>query len=301
MKLGVVLGRFQLPDLHDGHKYLLNWGLDKYDVVIVALGTSSVLDSIRNPLDFETRCSMIDSYYKSFGATRYMGCVKVMDQKLDDVWSIKLDEAIKKHFGPMFKAFNQIDLIGGKDNSLSYYSGSFSKVEIPVHVDHAHINATDIRNNIKEHIDSTDFRKGIIYQINSEYPKVYATVDIAIFNETRDQILLGRKPNETLFRFPGGFSDPTDESFEQAAKREAREEVSNIELGDFKYLGSMRIDDWRYRKEKNKIITSFFETKYLWGAPKASDDLAEVKWFKLTDLKDNLVQEHVKLLKFLNI
>ena len=199
----------------------------------------------------------------------------------------------------MFKAFTRVDLIGGKDNSLSHYSGLFNTVSVPVKVEHTHINATDIRRSVNQALDSPDFRRGVIYQINAEYPKVYATVDIVIFDQAEKNILLGRKPLEDKWRFPGGFSDPTDDCFETSAKREAHEEVGNIEFGPFSYIGSLKIDDWRYKKERHKIITNIFKTHYLWGAPKASDDLAEVKWFSIEELTKDystvLVGEHIKI------
>ena len=94
-----------------------------------------------------------------------------------------------------------------------------------------------------------------------------------------------------------------DESFEQAAKREAREETGDLELGDVEYVGTTEIDDWRYRAEPDTIMTTLFTAKKIYGNAKAGDDLDEVKWFNLYSLIQSngyqLVEEHKVLLEML--
>ncbi|HEX5150269.1 MAG TPA: hypothetical protein VFW07_02410 [Parafilimonas sp.] len=70
------------------------------------------------------------------------------------------------------------------------------------------------------------------------------------------------------------------------------------------YIGSAKIDDWRYRNEADKIITLFFKTTLLFGRQKAGDDLAEIKWITLGELElmiqgGQLVKEHSVLGKML--
>ncbi|CAN5269304.1 NUDIX hydrolase [soil metagenome] len=123
------------------------------------------------------------------------------------------------------------------------------------------------------------------------YPTVFATVDVVI--EYNGKLLLGRKAHQQKFRFVGGFADPAfDNSYEDAAKREAKEETTLI-VNKVKYLGSARIDDPRYRGTEDCIITHLFYTADFSGEPKASDDIAELKWFEKTEItKDTFVDEH---------
>ncbi len=137
----------------------------------------------------------------------------------------------------------------------------------------------------------------------NQFPSVKATVDVAIVDYDNFKMLLARKPHETLHRFVGGFSDPNSESFEHDAKREVLEETG-LTLEHLKYIGSAKIDDWRYRNEKDKIKTMFFAGCYVFGAPQANDDIAEVKWFTFETLfsegaENLLVPNHRILLKML--
>ena len=133
--------------------------------------------------------------------------------------------------------------------------------------------------------------------MSNQYPTVYSTVDIAIFNDDGD-LLLGRKPHEEKFRFVGGFVDIKDDSFEIAAKREALEET-HLLVDDLKYVRSMRVDDWRYEKITDRgIMTHFYKAKRTHGHAKAGDDIAEVVWKNPYDLNEsNMVSEHFELLK----
>jgi bifunctional NMN adenylyltransferase/nudix hydrolase len=132
-----------------------------------------------------------------------------------------------------------------------------------------------------------------------KYPTVYATVDVVIRRGSK--ILLGRKAHQSKFRFVGGFADPAlDNSYEDAAKREAKEETG-IEVLTVKYLGSARIDDPRYRNTPDCIITHLFEAVVWSGEPVASDDIAELKWFDANQISAaDFVEEHHVLWELLN-
>jgi bifunctional NMN adenylyltransferase/nudix hydrolase len=87
---------------------------------------------------------------------------------------------------------------------------------------------------------------------------------------------------------------------EQAVKREVHEEISGIEIGEPKYIGTHKIDDWRYRGKSDGIMTTFFLVRYLWGSPIAKDDLHECKSFELKSLRPEImVVEHRPLLTLL--
>jgi bifunctional NMN adenylyltransferase/nudix hydrolase len=214
----------------------------------------------------------------------------------DELWSKNLDNKVREAF-----AHGSVTLYGGRESFISHYSGRFSYEEVSNAIEQS---ATARRNQIKREVrDTEDFRAGILYHAANSYPNVFPCVDAAIIKEGENpMILVARKPNEKLYRFPGGHVDPEDSSYEAAAKREAREECGSIELGKAEYVTSMRVDDWRYRSSRNKITTALYKMKYLWGSVSANDDIVECKWMEASELLEegsivkNIVPEHRELM-----
>lgn len=50
------------------------------------------------------------------------------------------------------------------------------------------------------------------------------------------------------------------------------------------YLGSKKVDDWRYRDNEHKIVSSLFIVEYQGGECAPSDDIKELVWVRLEDL-----------------
>jgi bifunctional NMN adenylyltransferase/nudix hydrolase len=178
-------------------------------------------------------------------------------------------------------------LYGSRNSFIPFYNGRFDVEQLPEVGDHS---STILRDQISDRVlDSEEFRTGIIYAYSNTYLKVYPTVDIAVFRNNKTEILLGRKTIDNKWRLLGGFSDPTDDSYEAAAKRELTEECGEIDITPMKYEASFRVADWRYMNEADKIITSLFSTDFVAGDPKGSDDIAEVKWFSLREVNEMML------------
>lgn len=282
---GVIIGRFQTPELHSEHIKLIQYVLDRHEKVILFLGVSPTLANKKHPMDFITRKYMIE---EQFGISK-LTIMPLSDNKSNEIWSKQLDSKIKEVF-----PLGSVTIYGSRDSFIPYYSGTNKTLELEPEV---FISATDIREVAsKKVIGSSEFRAGIIYSVYNQFPVVYSTVDVAIIKD--DEILLGQKLGETQWRFIGGFVDTTDESDEAAAKRETLEETG-LEVADLKYICSMPVNDWRYRGIKDRsIMTRFFKAKYIFGCPTPQDDINALKWFKLTpELENILVEEHKKLFK----
>lgn len=282
---GVIIGRFQTPELHSEHIKLIQYVLDRHEKVILFLGISPTLANKKHPMDFITRKYMIE---EQFSISKLI-IMPLSDNKSDEIWSKQLDSKIKEVF-----PLGSVTIYGSRDSFIPYYKGVNKTLELQPDV---FVSATDIRELAsKKVISSPEFRAGIIYSVYNQFPVVYSTVDIAIIKD--DEILLGQKLGENEWRFIGGFVDNTDESDEAAAKREALEETG-LEVADLEYICSMPVNDWRYRRIKDRsIMTRFFKAKYIFGCPTPQDDINALKWFKLTpELENILVEEHKKLFK----
>jgi bifunctional NMN adenylyltransferase/nudix hydrolase len=286
---GVIIARFQTPSLHEGHLSLIRQVKQKHNRLIIVLGVSPVKGSRKNPLDYYTRERMLKNLFSD------VIILPLSDQAIDKIWSQKLDDLLSNNFPQ-----ETFVLYGSRDSFIPSYSGRYNTEALPPVQD---FNATAQREAISDKVfDTEEFRSGVIYNTYNIYPKVYPTVDIALFRQQRKQLLLGRKPNEIAWRLPGGFSDPTDNSFEMAARRELREECGEIEAGPMQFELSLQMDDWRYRSEVDKIITTLFSTDLLFGDPAAADDLAAMRWVNVNEIpqliaQGEIVSTHIPLLE----
>lgn len=288
--IGVIIGRFQIDELHSEHIKMIDEVLKRHNKVILFLGVAPAIGTQRNSLDFLTRKMMIEEVYdKSFSVI-----LPLNDKKLDEVWSKQVDTKIREVF-----PLGSVVLYGSKDSFIPHYKGKFNTIELETEV--ILISATDVRKEIsKKVLPSKEFRAGIIYSTHNAYPIVHPTIDVAIMNDDDTQVLLGRKHDETLFRFIGGFVDVTDKNLEQTVRRETGEETG-LEIDGITYIASIQVKDWRYRSDSDRaIMTSFFKAKRISGHARGADDIAEVKWHNITDLKtENIVSEHAQLLELL--
>lgn len=212
------------------------------------------------------------------------------DQRSDEAWCDELDRIIADRF-PGRTAV----LYGSRDSFLESYHGTHETNYVPMSTRKS---GTRERERIRRNLSpAVQFRRGIIHAQANREPLTYPAVDIAVIDYYKSAVLLGRKHTdpEGKHRFVGGFVDPTDVSYEAAAKRERREETGDIEIGLLTYVGSHRVDDWRYRGTPDGIMTILFRAPYVFGKAEARDDIASVAWIPFDSLMNVLVPEHQPL------
>jgi len=233
-------------------------------------------------LDFKARAKMISAKFPD------VTILFLKDVASDELWSSNLDYNLSN----VVDTHQSVTLYGSRNTVSNRYTGRYDVEEL----DTGRMISYDelCKKVINKPVYNDDFRAGVIWALNNKYPTSFTTVDIVIIDDTGKgrRVLLGRKRNETKYRLVGGFADPKDNSFEDAALREAEEETT-LTLTDPKYVGSFKIDDWRYRHEVDKIKTALFTVQYVEGTPEAKDDIVEVRWFKYNELNDEIfVDEH---------
>jgi len=303
MKLGVIVGRFQTSKLTEGHKKLIETVSKSCDAVLICVGVSTVRNTRNEPLPFFIRKYMIEKHYH----LRYIDTlftknprpmprvIPINDLGNVDAWNKQLDKIIDDHIEMVKQNFKSVIIYGSRDSVVSYYNGKYKTKLIP---EIPNVSAAQLRDSISmiEHhrvdgAETEEFRMGMIYASQWRYPTGFPTADAACFRVTkgaRMELLLCRKPNRTTWQLPGGFFDPIlDKSLENTALRELLEEC-NVSADIVQYHGSYVVDDFRYRKETDQIVTSVFECRWIEGEPEAKDDIEEVKWFIIKDILEDL-------------
>lgn len=286
---GVIIGRFQIPRIDKNEDNIFNFVLNKKfstNIVIIGIPPDAIKATKTNPLDFDARRRMIEEAYK--------GCFKIYyikDEKDDTVWSNHLDEMIAQILP------NKIPLLVSSKKCFQKYDG---KLMYEVFESSRRTNSEAVLRELagKKVLSDEAWRAGAIWSSQNKYDSVYPTVDCAIFDGDND-IWMGRKSYEDKLRFIGGFVSPNDKSFEAAAEREAKEETG-LDCKVSNYVTSQLVDDWRYKNESDKIMTTLYAMNVVSGEPKANDDIEDIYRVNLTKLSANdVVEEHKPLLKAL--
>lgn len=286
-KTGILIGRFQTPAISGDLRRTIEDLKSEYDRFALIVGVSKIKASANNPYSKSMRVAMLKEAFPD------VEVLTIDDHPLDEVWSKNLDDLVSEKFKDA-----SVTLFGSADNFVSNYRGRFDRRALGDLINpKADLGAL-------EQNATLEFREGVLWAAQSSYPKVFATVDVALFRKRRSELLLGFKEADKKWRLPGGFTDPDDESFEAAAARELQEETGVKLEQRLNYEGSFKIDDWRYRKEKDKIITTMFSAEIDSAEAVASDDLAELRWFSLDEISKLLsngetAAEHQPLFQFL--
>ena len=118
--VGIVIGRWQIHELHEAHRDVIDTVRAKHDRVLIFVGLSPLRNTSRNPLDFNTRKKMIQETYPDIEV------YYVEDNPSDKVWSKNLDREIEKWLKPFQKAV----IYGSRDSFIPHYSGRYPVVEL---------------------------------------------------------------------------------------------------------------------------------------------------------------------------
>ena len=170
--VGVIVGRFQVPELHVAHRALIEHVCQEHDKVLIFLGLSPLMVTRENPLDFEARKQMI------LAAFPHVNVLYIKDVHSDEVWSRKLDEMVSDNVTPA----QSVVLYGGRDSFINHYHGKYptQELEQDVWVSGNEIRAEISKKSVKS---SPDFRAGVVWAAYSQFPTAYPCVDVAIFGK----------------------------------------------------------------------------------------------------------------------
>lgn len=283
--VGVIVGRFQVPELTAGHLDLIESVAQRHVAVMIVLGLAAIRASKNNPLDFECRRAMIAAKFPQ---------IKVMyinDNPDDEVWVKTLDRLIESNTPPGAKP----TLYGSRDSFLRIYRKHGNRLPNADLEPDKIVSGTRVREHVAlETKTSEDFRKGAIWATQQQYDKVFSTVDVVPYRlDDRGciaKILMAQKREDGgKLRFIGGFVQPDGDDhgrgdyMESNAARELAEEA-HLELVSYNYLGTFRVDDWRYAGERDKIVTMLFAGEARDTQPRPDDDIDALEWVGVHNL-----------------
>ena len=285
--VGVVPVRFQVPSLHEGHRFVLDYVLERHAIVLIIIGASYTMTD-RNPLSFEMRKMMVEqSYPRKF---------VIVSSDYSPSSYLKRSEGIDQSITRRFPNHRAI-IYGSRDSFIHTYKGKFETHEVPTVFSGS---ATQVRERVGV-INSPDFRSGIIYANLHRRFTVHPAVDVAILNRNSTKVLLvGKADEEGRLRFPGVFfNGDTDQTYEGAAIRCLMKELPDLKTTKPQLVGSMKIEDWRFRKTQDTVISLLMRARWVKGTPQIGSGVDSVEWVSRTQLEEKLIEAHRPLSKLL--
>jgi bifunctional NMN adenylyltransferase/nudix hydrolase len=295
--VGVIIGRFQVPELTPAHRAAIKAvEKDGNDLTTILLGISpNDGRSAENPLTYVQRRN-------HFPAT--VDVFPLPNKPTNAEWSIQVDTLLASVYPPDRYT---VTLYGGRKSFREAYEGNYPtkdvKIDIPV-------SGTETRASIKE-AETPAFLLGQIYALQTQYAHVYPTVDTIVWRVRPDlgdggqivvardiQVLLIQRADNDEWGFIGGFVDPSDASFAAAARREVFEEVGITAESGVRCVGSARVADWRYRGTRDTIMTTLFTLQYAFGTVTPNpDEVQDYQWVPFGDVAKHLSATHSPLWK----
>lgn len=117
-RTSVIVGRWQVKYLHEGHLHLINVASTYAGIenVVIYVGSQSYVDE-RNPYTFDERKEMIQKQYPS-------AVIEIIEDVPGNnkAWSKQLDLKLKELYSPV--------LFGSRDSFKQHYTGKFPYIEV---------------------------------------------------------------------------------------------------------------------------------------------------------------------------
>lgn len=331
----VVIGRFQIPTY--AHFELFKQALDHGKHLIIALGSSNLARSLKNPFNATERAMMIQNcdipeISEAFTEKR-ISFIELEDSPYSDQWWV---EQVQRKVGNIANA--NTALLGCNKDESSYYIKMFPQWDL-IEVDKiGDYNATECRESYFRYgpFDKSLGNKlsrltsmGVIKTLQmlpsyvheslqkrqasrDKYREQWGmgpfqTVDAVVIKNGHILVIRRRDEdfNSELWALPGGFVDGTDITLLRAVYRELAEETG-LKADWYEdrnwYPIATSYFDKPDRDERAEIRTSAFCFHLLDTGPlphvEGLDDALEAHWVPIADLRaDNMWNDHYFIMR----
>jgi bifunctional NMN adenylyltransferase/nudix hydrolase len=290
---GIVLGRFQ--PLHEGHEHLIKSALDKFNKVLVIIGSANQVRSPKNPYTYQERVAMISKRFYDNVESEALIFAPLNDYKYDEEKWVSDFIDTKRHFG-----MRDATLCVHFKQDNAYAKKICSKVyEVESHIN---LDATTIRQKLFEcrSLPEEVMEDMMFYKKEKELFANYPFQETLQFN-CADCVVLAHScillikrknaPGKGRWALPGGYKN-SSESFQSTAIRELREETG---LRGYVNLPEYIKDSKLYDAPNRGFGIPRVTRAFLFDLPAdyppvllAGDDALEAKWFPIEKIASNL-------------
>lgn len=315
--IGVLVGRF--APFHNGHLYTLRRACQKYDKVLVLVGSANTAINPKTPWTAQERQAMVmDAGFEHFLPNLEVHTID--DYPLDDLlWAYEARDKIRD----IFKEDDLTILGSPKDKHTEHYLDLLASLcghnrdFVPSAVSSKFPSGTDIRDllysgsadaplliqslvpysiwdkYLSGFNDSLLASKMAVWRNDAKranemyragwYDPIFVTTDAVVIH--KDQLLLvkrGGNQGRGLWALPGGFLEPGLTLLENI-KKEIREETG-LKIDYFTENHNPLVIDTVGRSLRGRTITHVFKAYSLTDQLDAGDDAVEAQFFPIPEL-----------------
>jgi bifunctional NMN adenylyltransferase/nudix hydrolase len=318
--LAFLIGRFQ--PFHNGHKHLIDFGLEHAERIVVLVGSADASRSLKNPWAYEERQQMIWSTYTGDASPVLVESLPDTPGN-DDAWLANVQNAVFRHS----KDEDTLGVVGYKKDESSYYLDLFPEAEkIILDEAYATLNATEIRKayiqpapHFPNHLVPDPVLDQLVSFYNTDHfrwlleekkqhdinlakygPGPFITCD-AVCTQMGRVLLVTRGgfPGKGQLALPGGhveaakgdsFENVLHELWEEANIADERGRIPRGKLRGF-YTGKEQRFDDPGRSTRGFTLTTAFRFKFPDGKKRfdvyGGDDAKDAHWYPIAYVKDN--------------
>jgi len=262
--VGVIVGRFQVANLTEGHKEIFEHVLSKgHNQNLVVLGVAPFSATRNNPLDFDSRRRMIEDTYPGKFTVLY-----IKDCCSDVEWSATLDNLISDIAGR-----RPVILYGSRDSFTKHYSGKYS---CEAYQQRLYCSGSQEREEFGKVVSSAPaWRAGCVYATQNREPIVHAAMTVVLVDED-DYVYLFKRDDEWSLSFVTSMVQ-ADQATAGEMAMDMTITLAGIEVEVVAYAGLVWLTDWRFRAEDDRVLSTVVVVRKLFGVISPGKDVGSVE------------------------